>query len=390
MTTSWTAVWVLFLAGLTAGAQLTKVPPALPAMRAELGLTLIESGLVQTMLYIVGAAVAVFIGVLADRFGQKRAALAGLCLMTLGGVLGALAPGYAALLFSRALEGIGFVLVIVGATPLVAAVALPSDRPTAFALWSAYMPAGGTLALLLAPLALEHLGWRSLWIALAALTAACAVLLLRLVPPAPFGGRTRPLRLLAESLGRPGALALCAVFICYVGQWNAVMTWLPTFAVEERGASAGTAALLTAGFVAINIPGTFLGGLLLRLGASRASVLAGGAAAMACAAAGLLAAGAPDGLRFASALAFSLLGGVIPAAVFAGTAVHAKSPDHFGTMNGMIMQSSHLSQFVVPILVAWTATHAGGWSASLGTMLALAGAGIVGALAVGRYEPEPR
>lgn len=384
--TNWTAVWVLFAGGLSAGAQLTKVPPALPGMRAELGLTLVESGFVQTMVYAVGAAIAVFFGAAADRFGQKRVALLGLLLMTAGGVLGALATGHASMLASRFVEGVGFVLFTVGAAPLIAAAALPGDRPTAFALWSSYMPAGGTLALLLAPLALAHFGWRALWLGIAAYTALCAALLARHVPLAPFGGQTRSARLLAESLARPGALALCVAFICYVGQWSSVMTWLPTFAVHERGASQATAALLTAAFVAINIPGNQLGGLLLRRGVPRAAVLAGGAAAMGVTSVGLLAASAPDALRLASALGFSLLGGVIPAAVFSGTTVHAKSPAHIGTMNGMLMQSSHLSQFVLPILFAWIASGAGGWSGSLGTMLALAGAGIAAALGIARSE----
>jgi predicted MFS family arabinose efflux permease len=387
--TNWTAVWVLFAGGLTAGAQLTKVPPALPGMRAELGLTLVESGFVQTMVYTVGALVAVLFGAAADRFGQKRIALLGLALMTAGGVLGAAAPGYATLLGSRFLEGVGFVLFTVGAAPLIAAATLPGDRPTAFAVWSSYMPTGGTLALLLAPLALAQLGWRALWLGLAAYTALCAVLLVRYVPPAPFGGRTRSLRLLAESLARPGALALCVAFICYVGQWSSVMTWLPTFAVDERGATQGTAALLTAAFVAINIPGNQLGGVLLRRGVPRGAVLAGGALAMGISALGLLAAGATDALRLACALGFSLLGGVIPAAVFSGSTVHAKSPEHIGTMNGMLMQASHLSQFVLPILFAWIASR-GGWSASLGTMLALAATGAVAAFVVGRYEPKLR
>lgn len=383
--TNWTAVWVLFAGGLTAGAQLTKVPPALPGMRAELGLTLVEAGFVQTTVYTVGALIAVLFGAAADRFGQKRIALLGLALMTAGGILGAAAPGYATLLGSRFLEGIGFVLFTVGAAPLIAAATLAKDRPTAFALWSSYMPTGGTLALLFAPFALAQLGWRSLWLGLAASTALCAVLLVRCVPPAPFGGRTRSLRLLAESLARPGALALCVVFVCYVGQWSSVMTWLPTFAVDERGASQGSAALLTAAFVAINIPGNQLGGLLLRRGLPRAAVMAGGAAAMGLGALGLLATTAPDALRLACALGLSLLGGVIPAAVFSGSTVHAKSPEHIGTMNGMLMQASHLSQFVLPILFAWIASR-GGWSGSLGTMLALAAAGFAAALAVGRYE----
>jgi cyanate permease len=164
------------------------------------------------------------------------------------------------------------------------------------------------------------------------------------------------------------------------------MTWLPTFMVDERGANAGTAALLTAAFVAANIPGTQLGGLLLKRGLSRAAVLAGGAIAMGATSIGILSAAAPDGLRLACALAFSFLGGVIPVAAFSGTTVHAKSAAHIGTMNGMLMQSSHLSQFVLPIVIAWLASRSGGWSASLAAMLALAATGVLAALAVSRYE----
>src|SRR5262245_41204170 len=106
---------------------MTKVPPALPALRADLGLTLIESGWVQTMLYTIGAAAGVFFGTIADRFGPKRIALGGLALMCAGGLLGAVAPGYTVLLLSRFLEGVGFMLFVVAAAPLLAAAAQPAD-----------------------------------------------------------------------------------------------------------------------------------------------------------------------------------------------------------------------------------------------------------------------
>jgi DHA1 family inner membrane transport protein len=384
--TNWRAVWVVFAGGLAAGSYMTKVPPALPAMRADLGLTLIESGWVQTMLYTIGALAGVFFGTIADRYGPKRVALCGLALMIAGGLLGAAAPGYVMLLASRFLEGVGFMLFVVSAAPLLAAATQPADRATAFSIWSSYMPAGGTLALLLAPVALGSFGWRGLWLVLAAFAAACAVLLARSVPPAQFGGGIGSLRLLAESVLRPGSLALCLGFICYVGQWNSLMTWLPTYVVEERGASQSGAALLLAAYVAINILGNQLGGLLLRGGAPRWAVMAGGAAAMGLTGAGLLWSAAPDALRIVCALAFSVLGGVIPAAVFSGAPVHAKTPQHIGTTNGMITQSSHLSQFVIPILIAWVASRAGGWGASLWVMLTLAAVGIAAGVAVGRFE----
>jgi len=384
--TNWKAVWVIFAGGLAAGSYMTKVPPALPAMRADLGLTLIESGWVQTMLYTIGALAGVFFGTIADRFGPKRVALCGLLLMIAGGLVGTAAPGYLMLLASRFLEGVGFMLFVVSAAPLLAAATQPADRATAFSIWSSYMPAGGTLALLLAPVALGSFGWRGLWLVLAAFTALCAVLLARSVPPAQFGGGIGSLRLLAESVLRPGSLAPCLGFICYVGQWNSLMTWLPTYVVEERGASQSGAALLLAAYVAINILGNQLGGLLLRGGAPRWAVMAGGAAAMGVTGAGLLWSAAPDAVRIACALAFSVLGGVIPAAVFSGAPVHAKTSQHIGTTNGMITQASHLSQFVIPILIAWVASRAGGWGASLWVMLTLAAVGVAAGIAVGRFE----
>src|SRR5688572_22420421 len=274
---------------------MTKVPPALPLLRADLGLTLVESGWIQTMLYTIGAVAGVFFGVLAERSGVKRAALAGLGLMVAGGLLGALAGGYPTLLAARILEGVGFLSFVVAAAPLLTAATLPRDRATAFSIWSSYMPTGGTLALLVAPLALASFGWRSLWVVLAAYTALCAVLVARRVPaPQLGGGGIGSLRLLTESLLRPGSLALCLGFICYVGQWNSLMTWLPTYVVEVRGASQGSAALLTAAYVAINIFGNQLGGVLLRAGVPRWAVMAGGAAAMGLTGAGLMWSAAPD------------------------------------------------------------------------------------------------
>jgi predicted MFS family arabinose efflux permease len=383
--TNWPAVWVIFAGGLAAGAYMTKVPPALPALRADLGLTLVQSGLIQSMLYTIGAAAGVFFGLLAERMEVKRAALIGLGLMVAGGLLGALAGGYVALLAARFLEGAGFLLFVVAAAPLLAAATLPQDRATAFSIWSSYMPTGGTLALLVAPLALSSFGWRGLWVALAAYTALCAVLLARRVPSAKFGG-IGSLRLLAESLASRGSLALCVGFICYVGQWTSLMTWLPTFVVDERGASPSAAALLTAAFVAINIPGNQLGGLLLRAGLARWAVMGAGAIAMGATAIGFFSPALPEALRLACVMAFSLLGGVIPAAVFSGTTVHAKSPQHIGTTNGMVMQASHGAQFAIPLLIAWVASRTGGWSASLQVMLVLALVGVGAALAIGRFE----
>src|SRR5687767_8386582 len=157
---------------------MTKVAPALPLLRGELGLTLVESGFVATTFNIIGMLAGVLAGMLCDRYGQKRLGIAGLGVMAAGGVMGLLASGFALLLFSRFIEGLGFVLFAVAAPALMSAAATtPRDRAKALGLWSSYMPTGGALALFAAPWLISAWGWRGLWAATAVLALACGLLL---------------------------------------------------------------------------------------------------------------------------------------------------------------------------------------------------------------------
>jgi len=165
------------------------------------------------------------------------------------------------------------------------------------------------------------------------------------------------------------------MFAFYVAQWSSVMIWLPTFVVDQRGGSAATAALLTALMVLINVPGNLAGGWLLARGVRRGRMTMAAFAIMALCANGMLLDALPGTPRFLLVLAFSACAGVIPAGVFSGVPVHARSPLHVGTGNGLVMQSSQASQFVAPVLLAWMASRFGGWSASLSALLTFAACG---------------
>lgn len=383
--TNWSAVWAVFAGGLIAGAYIGKVPPALPALRADFGLTLVEAGYVATLLNVMGGLVGMFAGVFSDRFGHKRVALGGLALMAAGGLVGALAPGYAPLLASRFLEGAGFIMTTVAGVALVAHAAAATDRPRAMSLWSCYMPAGGSLAMLAASVALTSSDWRNLWLALAASAVASFVWLARAVPPRASRGSVGLWRLGIESVTHGASLFLCLAFAGYVAQWAAFITWLPTFIVGERGGSSQAGALLSALWVGVNVPGVLLGGWLMARGATRSRIIVVASGIQALATAGAFLDVLPDWGRYASCLAFSFFGGVIPTAVFSGVAALARSPQHVGTTSGMVMQASQLTQFASPILVAWIAARLG-WGASLPVMLGFAACAAAGGLAIGRAE----
>ena len=376
----------MFAGGVACGAFMGKAPPALPELRASLGLTLVESGFIATTINLLGALVGMLMGLLCDRYGHKRLGLAGLAVMAGGGLLGAAALDYPLLLVSRVLEGAGFILfAVTGAALINASAASPRDRNRAMGLWTAYMPGGAALAMLAAPLAMAQLGWRGYWVVLSLFALACAALVWRSVPATrPSGVGT--LRLALESLAQRGSWVLAALFMFYVAQWTSVMIWLPTFVVDERGGSAATAAFLGALMVLANVPGNLAGGWLLSRGVRRGTLVVAASALSAACSVGMLGGWLPDGARFALVLVFSCGAGVIPASVLSGVAVHARSPGHIGTTNGMVMQAAQIGQLIGPILLAWFASRYGGWSATLWGMLAFAACATLCGLALLRFE----
>lgn len=383
--TNWPAVWAVFAGGLVAGAYMTKVAPALPGLRDELGLTLVESGLIATMFNLMGMLIGMIAGVLCDRYGHRRLALAGLVILCAAGALGAAATGFTTLLFSRFLEGIGFILFIVSGVALMnAAAGTPADRAKALGLWSAYMPTGGAIALFAAPALTATWGWRGLWVALALLSIVAALALWRVVPASEHG-QVRSMRLVAESLANRGNLVMAALFALYVAQWTSIMVWLPTFLIDEHRLTTGAAALATALFVLINAPANLFGGWLLSRGVRRGTLIITGALIAAVCEIGMLADVLPPAARFLLVLVFSFAAGVIPASVFSGLPVHARTPQHIGTGNGIVMQASQLGQFLGPLALAWIATRFG-WNANLWALLAFAAGAVACGVAIGAIE----
>ncbi|HEX5092785.1 MAG TPA: MFS transporter [Burkholderiales bacterium] len=384
--TRWTAVWAVYAGGLVCGAYIGKVPPALPLQREALGLTLVESGFIATTFNVIGMLVGMFVGVLCDRYGHKRLGLAGVAILCASGLLGAGAWSFASLLASRFFEGVGFLLyAVAGSALMAAAVDEPRARSRVMGLWSSYMPAGGSAAILVAPPILAAWGWRGLWAATAVAAAAALVFIARCAPTTRYGG-VGSLKLALESLAQPASIALALLFAFYVAQWTSVMIWLPTFLTGERGATPALAAFLTALMVLVNVPGNLGGGWLLSRGVRRGRLILAASAVMVVTDVAMLSDALPDALRFAACLLFSFCVGVIPACIFSGVVVHAKTPQHVGTTNGMVMQTSQAGQFFGPVALAWLATHFGGWGASLWGMLAFAAGAAACGYAVLRIE----
>lgn len=393
--TQWAVIAAAVFGGVVAAFHVGKVPPALSLIRDDLGISLVSAGFVVSVFNLLGMILALPAGAAADRLGRGRLATAGFLCLALGSAMGAFTEGLTALLFSRFIEGVGLIGIIVALPAVVMSAASGRDRSVALSLWSVFMPLGMAIALLAAPYILQVVGWRGFWLVTAGLALVALVLvqagLRRVVLPPPPPGH--PLGIAGAVLMRPGMLFLSMSFGAYAFQWVSLMVWLPTFLAADLGAEPAWAAVLTAIVVVINVPGNILSGWLQRRGISPRVLIALGSLAMGGAAVGIFQNALPNEVRFALCLAFSFGGGLIPSSLFSSAPQHAPTMGHMGAANGMLMQGSALGQFIGPPLLAAAVLVGGGsWSAALvplliGAVVTLA-AGWAAFRCLPRHEPR--
>ena len=358
--------WLVVAAGGVAALQVGKLPPALPALQTALGLTLVQSGFLLSMVQLAGLTLAVFMGMLADGMGLKRSMVRGLLLLALASAVGGLATSVPVLLMCRALEGLGLLLVALPAPALIRRLVPPAQLPGMLGVWGAYMPTGTALALLLGPLFIPVWGWGAWWWLFAAVSLAMALWLYRVVPadpPAPAGragqGAWGRLRL---TLSTPGPWLVALTFGMYSGQSLAVVGFLPSI-YAAAGVSGALLGVLTALAAAVNMGGNMASGRLLQRGWAARATLWLGFGAMALGSTLAFAAWTESWpwLRFAGVLLFSGVGGLVPGTLFSLAVRLAPGEQQVAATVGWVQQLSALGQFVGPPVTAALAARAGGW-----------------------------
>lgn len=388
-----TVVAVVILSGVLAAAHVGKLSPAMPDLRDDLGIGMVMGGWVASTLSLMGVCFSIVAGLLGDRFGAARMLALGLILCAVGGLGGALAGGPVTILLSRMVEGVGFVLVVVPAAGVIVAAVTGPDRRMAFGFWGAYMPLGTTLTIIFAPTAIDSLGWRGLWSAIALGCLACLWFVRRyldLKPPTPTADGARPPLSLRRRYGagfrHRGVVLASLIFSTYTLQWLSLMIWLPTMLMEVRNLPMAQAAWMTGSVIAINIPANLLGGWLLRRGTRHWQLIVAAASIMGVC--GTLIFVLPTSLSglMALCLAFSAGAGMLPPTVMACAPLFVSDPGEMGAANGLIVQGSHLGQVMGPPALAALVAHGGGWHGAVWLMAFGAGSAIILALLLARYE----
>lgn len=365
------ACWVV-AAAIGAALHIGKLPPALPVLERVLGVTLLQAGFLLSLVQFAGMFLGLLTGLAVQRVGLKRSMIAGLLVLAGASALGALAESATVLLVTRAFEGLGFLWVVLPGPGLLRRFVPRQRINRMMGIWGTYMPLGTSLALLFGPwvmlLGTADSGWRLWWDILSAVALAFSLALLLRLPsdrlsgdaPAASAGASASKGLLRRTLASGPVWLLALTFGMYSGQWLAVVGFLPSI-YAKAGVAATTAAWLTALAAGMNMVGNVAAGRLLERGTGAVTLLVTGFVVMGSGA--VLAFGTELGpwWKYAAVLAFSAVGGLIPATLFSLAIRLAPGSSTVATTVGWMQQWSSAGQFLVPPFMAWVAIHAGGW-----------------------------
>lgn len=360
--TNWLAVATIVGSGVIAAFQVGKAVIAVPALRAELGLSLPQAAWLMAVFALLGVVGAIPVGAIIGRLGARRLLLAGLLIVLGASAGGALARSFAALLSTRVLEGIGVVLITICAPALLRTVIADRDRDLAFALWSGYMPLG--MAMILAAGGWIQ-DWRHLWWGTTVLAALAMVGVVLMLPGRERGGSAPSWKMVAldawTTVRNPGSALIAALFATYTLQYFAVFSFLPVLLIERVGMSVAQAGFFSALAAAANAFGTLVAGIVLtRQWVPRWVVLAGASAVMGLSGACIFALALPHGAVLALCVVFAGVGGMLPSTLLGSAPLLAPTPRLAPVALGLTMQGSNLGQVLGPLAVG-ASVQAFGW-----------------------------
>jgi MFS family permease len=379
MTTSWARIALLYAIGVLAAGQLGILPPLVPALQRDLGLSLTTAGMAVSLITFVGALLGLPAGRACERIGHVRSLAIGLAVMAAAAALCAAADSGSLLLFARALAGAGYLLVVIACPSLMAGSAEPRHHPLALSMWGTFVPVGIALGgLATAPLAGTG-QWRAVFV-LDALVLGCALVAAPFAASRPVPVRRQP----SPAENRAASLAslrrsapLAVAFFCFALLFLALAGLLPAYLVDVRGLAESDAGRIVAVATAAGIAGSLAAGGLMHRGASPAVLAAIGLLASAALAAVSFSATIPLAIAIAGFAGSFAVGGLAPAATFASVPKVAADLRAIGPINGLLAQAGSLGSLAgPPVLAVWVE----GTSWTLAPLLLLVIAGLGAAL----------
>jgi len=347
----WSMLGALFLARVSLGFQFQTVASVAPLLVIDMGLNFTEVGTLIGFFSALGFVTALPAGLAGRRFGEKRAVLFGLGLMTLGGFVMAGADGFWMAGAGRLMVGVGGVVITVTMVKLVGDLFEGREVVTAMAILMNSWPVGIALGLWTQGAIAAAWGWNAVFL-VAGLGSLLGLLLVAFVyraPPREILASTAPPKVKSRISGREIKLIILAGFIwtLFNGGFLMVMAFGPALMVARGSDVALSGLLISNGTIAymIAIPlGAWVSERIARPNLVMTTSFAIGAVAVAL-------------VPFvADPLLLFIVAGIfigIPTGNVMALTVEVVRPENRNTGTGIYYSVHHIGLTAMPILAGW-------------------------------------
>jgi MFS family permease len=265
---AWAVMLAVFLASVAVAASRFKVPPSLPTLMADLGLSMAAGGWLMSIFSVNIIVLAIPAALILGRLGPRITGLAALGCSLAGSVGGALAPSAGVLLAARTVEGVGLAVMAVVAPSVISLWFRPEARGLPMGIWVTWVPLGSVIMFNVAQPLETIFGWRAIWWFSAVLTLVAAVVYALVVTLPPRNGPdvpppTLPTGSTLRALLNPSLGLLALAFALFAFTILGYNTWAPSYLSSALGIDARMANLYTSLMFIAAIPANIFAGWLL-------------------------------------------------------------------------------------------------------------------------------
>ncbi len=268
--------WLALVGGLLIyfvnSAAQYKVPPIMVELNEALGLSLVDSGWLMSIMSLLGLVLALPAGAIIEKIGVKWATVAAASFQLVGSLVGTFATGFGLMLFSRALEGVALGLCNVSAFAVIAAFFPPEKRGLPNSLNTASYTVSVFLMMNVAVPLNTDFGWQGVWWFVNALSVLALLAALFFIPGKSHEvdfednktiGETQERISIKRLLTTPAIWIIPCVFIVFNIGYYGISTYGPTYLVETVGADQATANLAVSWMSLVGLPAALIAGVAL-------------------------------------------------------------------------------------------------------------------------------
>jgi predicted MFS family arabinose efflux permease len=209
------------------------VPPLIPSILSEFGISNAEAGLLMSVVLVPGLVLGILVSFFINRLGAKRVVLFSLILVVSGTLVSSAADSYAVLLLGRLILGFGGAIILPAAPTMISQWFEREELGRAMGIFAVNMPLATVVALPVASALSIGIGWRYAFYLSSVLgmvaTLAFAALF-RERPMAYEKGRS-----IRGALGSMEMWKVAIIWLLFQASMLSFVTWAPTLLERFQG-----------------------------------------------------------------------------------------------------------------------------------------------------------